>query len=201
MYCILPLPPCMSGASFSTKFFEWFGFVTTMKIMAIFKKPSYIISSLLVSILIFGVGVWLPIRSVASFYVAIQDSFFPLIPLLPKIIILNIPKVTLVLLAITAFLGGVNASLVIYYFRERARKYRESGLGVMGVISGVVGVCCASCGSIVLSSLLGISAAGTVLGVLPLKGLEFSMFAVVVLLGSIYHVSRKIVVPATCRIE
>jgi len=59
-------------------------------------------------------------------------------------------------------------------------------------MSGILGVGCGACGSVILSSIIGLSASWTLIGVLPLHGAEFSMLAVVMLAYSILSLSRKL---------
>jgi len=91
-----------------------------------------------------------------------------------------------------SFLTGVNIALVVYYFRQRAQFFRGSPFGFLGGASVINGIGCSSCGSVILSSFIGLSASWTLIGALPLRGAEFSILAVVLLLYSIFSLSKKL---------
>lgn len=100
-----------------------------------------------------------------------------------------------------AILIGLNITLLIYYFRKRLALERAAGTSVIGIFLSLVGVGCTSCGSIVLSSVLGFSLSTKVLTALPLRGTEFNLFAILILLTSIFLITQKISGPLTCKIK
>jgi len=63
---------------------------------------------------------------------------------------------------------------------------------LLGAIVGLVGVGCASCGSVILSSVFGFTVAAGILTFLPFKGLEFSFVSLIFLGMSIVWLGRKI---------
>lgn len=75
---------------------------------------------------------------------------------------------------------------------------REMGMSLFGTMLGLVGVGCASCGSVVLSSIFGLGATAGFLALLPLRGLEFSFISIILLIVSITLVSKKIIDPVVC---
>lgn len=99
-----------------------------------------------------------------------------------------------------ALLFGLNAALIAQYMRRQVRLNRAAGASAVGVLVGLLGVGCAACGSVLLSSLLGLGAAIAAIGWLPLHGLEFTWLGIVLILGSIFSVSKKIVDPEACAI-
>ena len=74
-------------------------------------------------------------------------------------------------------------------------------MGLGGIIAGFIGVGCAACGSVILSSIFGIGATAGFIGFLPLKGQEFSLLAVGILGFSNFMISKKILDPAICKID
>ncbi len=92
---------------------------------------------------------------------------------------------------ILAFLFGINLALVIYRFKEIKKYNNESGTGIFTTIISLFGAGCPVC-SFTLVSLL-IPAFGTTfsLAILPLKGLEIQLIGIVVLLISIYILTKK----------
>ncbi len=88
----------------------------------------------------------------------------------------------LVTLAVS-LLSGANISLIIGSLRKsHALQRGGTTMGALGVISGILGVGCSSCGSVILVSAAGISS--SLLGILPLKGLELSILSVILLVVS-----------------
>ena len=81
------------------------------------------------------------------------------------------------------------------------RKMNNQIKGVIGIIVGFLGVGCASCGSLILSSIFGLSVTASFIGFLPFKGLELGILGIVILLISIYLVAKKIQDPLMCKIN
>ena len=94
-----------------------------------------------------------------------------------------------------SLLAGLNTALFIYYLKEQRLIWKSGGVGFLGMVSGLLGVGCASCGSIFLS-LLGFSGA---VAVLPFHGQEFNFLAIGLLSFSLYESSKKII-SKTCNI-
>lgn len=93
-------------------------------------------------------------------------------------------------LTATAALVGVDVALVAYHLREHRLSIRDGSGGVTGVVLGTLGAGCAACGSAVLAGLLSLFGAGGALALLPLDGLEFALFAIAVLVLSIYWLAE-----------
>lgn len=100
-------------------------------------------------------------------------------------------------LAIAA-LFGVNTALVVFFLRHRrtlpAKKEMAAGLG--GIASGAFGVGCAACGSFLLSAALSFFGAGSAIALLPLRGGEFGILSVLLLLVSLALLSKSIAASA-----
>ena len=96
---------------------------------------------------------------------------------------------------------GINITLLVYYMKRTFALQKEIGTSALGMVAGFLGVGCASCGSALLSSFIGLSAATGFIGILPLKGLEFSLLSIVIISISIYVVARNIQVPPACRVK
>jgi hypothetical protein len=94
------------------------------------------------------------------------------------------------LLLVVAALTGVDIGLATYHFREHGLDLQQGGAGVAGVVLGALGAGCAACGSAVLLGLLSLLGVSTSLLFLPLDGLEFALFALVVLTLSIYWLAE-----------
>lgn len=99
-----------------------------------------------------------------------------------------------------SLLAGISISLLVYYTAKHLRLNLESGMSLTGVILSFIGVGCASCGSVFLSSIIGFSATAAFIGFLPLNGKEIGLVSLALLLWSIYIVSKKIQKPLVCEI-
>lgn len=104
------------------------------------------------------------------------------------------------LVAAVAMLFGWNVGLLAHRLKDKIREERAAGAGLAGMLIGLFGVGCAACGSVLLTTLFGAGAAAAVVGALPFNGVEFGVVGVAVILGSIHHVSKKIVDPDACAI-
>lgn len=100
-----------------------------------------------------------------------------------------------------AALFGINFAMVVYFLkRTRARLARQDvAAGFGGVASGALGIGCAACGSFILSTTLSSLGAASALAILPLRGGEFGILSVVLLLVSLALISKKIAAPLICK--
>ncbi|MBI5622011.1 hypothetical protein HY933_04070 [Candidatus Falkowbacteria bacterium] len=107
----------------------------------------------------------------------------------------QLTRPSLVLAVVIAVLVGLNGASLVYQIRQRLFLVAGAGGSVIGVLFSLVGIGCASCGSVILSALFGIGAATVLIGWLPLAGLEFSAVSVALLCLSLYwsagHLSRS----------
>lgn len=113
----------------------------------------------------------------------------------------NFTPLSRTLTIISATLTGVQMSLLIYYLRQSARIQAEMGVSLAGVATSLLGVGCASCGSVVLTSLIGFGSATTVMGILPFRGQEFGFVGIAILLIAINYTIKKINQPFTCVVK
>ena len=101
-----------------------------------------------------------------------------------------------------AILFAINVTLLVFYIRRQRSMFKGVGhisvAGIGGLIAGFLGIGCAACGTFVLTSLLALIGAGSILTLLPLKGQEFGILAVVLLVYSIYSLIKKINAPLVC---
>lgn len=103
------------------------------------------------------------------------------------------------LTVLTSLLVGINTAILVYYVSLRVRFRQVYGVGAIALIFGILGVGCGACGSVILVSIFGLTVATGITGVLPLKGLEFSLLSIVILIGSILYIARSMQRPLTCK--
>lgn len=163
----------------------------TAAIRFLLHKPSYIILTGVLTVFLFVFYFILNNFSVFTSIVAI--SLDPII--LWKVFVNQVEMVweiagpiSVLAVALVSFLAGLNLSLVI--LRTRATKVfigRTNVFGFFGIFGGAFGAACSACNT-ALIGLLGISGG---LAVFPLRGLEFSLLAIVLIIFSLYYVSKS----------
>ncbi len=171
----------------------------------IFKQPLYLLIASFVALAVFSIALWMPnfaliyevllsdtagVLEKASFVLSLYGS-----------IITNFTIASASYTILIAVLFGVHIALLVFYIRTRRVKNTNAQsvgwLGMSGVISGFLGVGCAACGSLFVSSVLTASGAGVLL-FLPFGGKEFGYFGVGILAYAIYSLSKKIKEPLIC---
>jgi hypothetical protein len=162
----------------------------------VFSRTSYTISAVVVAVFIFSISLWLPNLPLITQIVTEADmSFFGVLLFLFTLlgsVTTSFTVLSASILAITASLIGVYVSLVMYHLRQRGGGRLSFGTGFIGLLSGLIGVGCVACGSLLLTSLLSFGTATAILGFLPLKGMEFSMIGIILLVASIAMIAREI---------
>lgn len=103
-----------------------------------------------------------------------------------------------------AVLFGIDIALLVFYVRRR--QAGSAGLSAEwnslgGLISGVLGVGCAACGSVILTSIFAAFGAGGLLLLLPLHGAEFGLIGILFLLASIFQLAKRINDPLVCSLQ
>jgi len=172
----------------------------------VFRKPVYVVLALLVSASVFVVAVWLPnIRLVAGIVSSPDVPFSSKLELPLSLLGSITTNFTLLSASYTiaiAILFGIYIAMITYFLRRRIKEVGKSGIatGFLGIGSSVLGVGCAACGSFLLTSILSLVGASGALAFLPLGGSEFGIIGVILLVVSIYIMSKQITNPAVCKI-
>lgn len=173
----------------------------------IFSRGRYLTIALCTALLAFVLSVW-----IQNYGLIFEIFTLPTTSLLPKVAILlsllstfgsGVPLFSVVLIVISALLFGVAVALFVYYIREHNGTFYNHGatLGISGVVASIFGVGCAACGTIVLTSLLGIFGAAGLLSLLPFGGSEFGVAGVLVLIWSVLWILKSIAETPRCLIE
>jgi len=173
----------------------------------VFRGFRYILLAGLVALSIFALSTWLP--NIGLVFDIIRSSS---IPFLQKIVIpvqllgsiqTNFSIFSASYTIAIAVLFGVNIAMVAYYLKRRKKFFQKSGAvtGIGGLLSGMLGVGCAACGTFVLAPLLSLVGAGGLIAVLPFAGEEFGILSIGILSSSIFLTARKIQDPLVCEIK
>lgn len=101
-----------------------------------------------------------------------------------------------------AVLSGIVTAMIVHALRQSRMRSARQGLAVGSgaAMSGLLGVGCAACGSLILGVLAPALGAGAALAALPLQGQEFGIASVALLLVSLLLVSEGIAHPTACPI-
>ncbi len=181
-------------------------FMLRMTLQQVFSRKSYIILACTTSFLVFAFSTWLPNfsligRVIASSTATLLDKVSFLFGLLGAIKT-NFTTFSAIYTIIIAVLFGVNVALVAYFFKRRKKLAVQGGVttSFSGLLSGMFGIGCAACGTLVLSPIFSLLGAGGVLALLPFGGQEFGILGVGLLGFSIVLTSKKIQEPAVCTI-
>lgn len=175
-----------------------------LSLKEVFTKPSYILVALIAGFVIFALAVLLP--NLAFLSATFTSSTFTLATKLKLFwtslgaFETNLTFAAQITTAIIAPLAGINIAMLIYYFRKRAAGLKTAGTSVLGIIGSFLGIGCASCGSVILSSLIGIGATAGLVTFLPLHGAEFGILGIVVVAWSTFVVAKKIQAPLVCEV-
>lgn len=173
----------------------------------VFRKPAYALFAITTSAVVFMFAVWLPnISLIVEVMGHSGVPFWQRLGLPVSLLGSIATNFTLLSASYTiaiALLFGVNLALTIYFLRRKLSGVKRGGMatGFMGIASGVLGMGCAACGSLLLTSGLSFVGASGVLAFLPLSGGEFGILGVILLSASIYLTAKQIQNPVVCRIN
>ena len=171
----------------------------------VFNNPKYVALSVAVIIAVIAFAAWLPnlhliTRTMTSSTMTLWQKTNLLTSLLGSLQT-NFTPLSRTVTFISAGLAGMQVSLLIYYLRQTARLQQSMGMSALGVATSMLGVGCASCGSVILTSFIGFGSATAVLGFLPFRGQEFGFLGIGILLFAISLTIRKIDQPFACEVR
>jgi predicted membrane-bound spermidine synthase len=173
----------------------------------VFSQAKYVVLSSAIAGVVFAFAVWLP-----NFKLISKIAFDASISMVEKLnfifslfgsIQTNFTIVSATYTIIIAILFGINISLLVYYIHRRGPAVDGSGasLSLGGLVSGIFGIGCATCGSFILTSLLGLFGAAGSFALLPFGGEECGFLGVGLLIMSTYWTTKNINKSATCPIN
>ncbi len=170
----------------------------------IFGHNSYVIFAGISALFAFSFAVWLPnISLIVDIFSVSSIPFsakFKIIFSLLGGIGTNFSIVSALYTISISVLFGIVIAMLLYSYRKKQGQIGGNLLtmGFGGISSGALGVGCAACGSFVLTSFLSFIGAGGALTLLPLKGGEFGILSVVLLLALVFIISKKNFEPMVC---
>lgn len=178
-------------------------------IKRVFVHPFYLALGIFVAALTLSVLLLLPNQSVL-----VDVLLSPVVGFSTKLSFLvslygslgtNFTLFTAIYTVMIAILLGMNVSL-LWYYAARARKLSKTDrtltfTGVGGFISGLFGIGCAACGTILLTGILNLLGITWLITYLPLHGAEFGVIGVGLLAFTSYAVAKRINDPLLCTVN
>ena len=176
--------------------------MTGVKIITI---PKYLILTIVVGLVVIAFAAWLPnlhliTKTMTSSTMTLWQKTNLLTGLLGSLQT-NFTPLSRVVTFVSAILAGVQISLLVYYLKQTARVQKSLGVSALGMATSMLGVGCASCGSVVLTSLIGFGSTTAILGFLPFRGQEFGFVGIGILLLAINLTVKKINQPYACEVR
>jgi len=176
-----------------------------MTVLKIVTQPKYLTVAITVALMVIAFAAWLPnlhliTKTMTSSTMTLWQKTNLLTGLLGSLQT-NFTPLSRAVTFMSAGLAGVQVSLLIYYLKQTARAAQSMGMSAVGVTASMLGVGCASCGSVVLTSLIGFGSATAVLGFLPFRGQEFGLLGIAILLFAIHVTIKKINDPLVCGVR
>ena len=170
---------------------------------AIYQKPFFILLAVFIFLTTLVFYIWLPnlsfiSQTIFSSYLAPTQKTGILVASLGALNT-NFTTISRLLAVAIALLFGINFSLTVYYLKLKLELARTVTTSLSGLLLGTIGAGCASCGSVILASLLGTTASVSLVSALPLAGNEFGVLSIIILGLSIILLLRKIKEPLFCQ--
>ena len=173
--------------------------------ITVFRDWKYVLLSAVIAAVAFALATWLP--NFGLLYSILKD---PLVPITDKVMLpvnllgsisTNFTALAASYTLVIALLVGVNVALTVYQIRRQRAGFSGSGAatGSLGILSGIFGIGCAACNSLVLMSALGVVGGAGIIPLLPLKGGEFGIIGVVLLGTATYLLAKRIGKPLVCK--
>lgn len=172
----------------------------------VFQKPRYVALAL-VSAVAIGVGIiWLSSGHQLIRFTLTSDIFnwnakLKIIWTSLGLYATNFTLASQIMIVLVALMSGMNIAMLAFYFKRRMVVGSAAGASGFGLLVGTLGVGCSACDSVILSSLIGITAASTLVSVLPLRGAEFGIASIALIGLSTYWIAKKIQSPEMCAIK
>ena len=171
----------------------------------VFARTGYIVLASVLALIAFAFAVLLP--NFELIFGLLNNSSAPFVTKISIVasllggIVTNFSLLSAGYTIAIAVLFGINIAMIVYLTRKRRQLGGKTvSVGVGGVVSGLFGVGCASCGAFLLTAVLSSIGAVGILAYLPLQGGELGLIGVALLAVSLVLISKKITQPLMCKI-
>ncbi len=171
----------------------------------VFREKRYMVAASVIAVVLFILSTWLVnlrliFTILASSEATLSEKMGILVSLTGSIGT-NFTLFSASYTILIALLFGINIAMIIFYMKRNKKLAGQDGMmSLGGLTSGVFGVGCAACGTLVIGPLLAFVGAAGLVSYLPFAGEEFGILAVLMLSFSIYLIAKKISKPAACKV-
>lgn len=166
----------------------------------------YVLLAVSVGLAVLGFAILLPNLGLISLVlvddsVALNDKL-ELLRALFGSIATNFTLLSAMMTIIISVLIGMNVSLMFYILRRQKSTLGGNSvmISALGTTSGLFGVGCAACGSLIFTGLVSTAGGVGLITLLPFRGQEFGVIGVVALSYATYFLVQKINRPVICEI-
>lgn len=170
------------------------------------KNIWYIALALMVSVCVLAVAILLPNTTLLTLLwtsdsTSVLGKFLVTMSLLGSLTT-NFSLLSALTTVSISLLVGVNVALMFYLYRRQKYFLTRGSVATtsVGALFGMFSVGCAACGSIILTSFLGVVGGIGALTYLPLRGQEIGILGVLILGYTTFLLVRTITKPLTCDI-
>lgn len=167
------------------------------RVGTVLRRPRYALIAAVLGILAFTVYALLLNYSLLTTFL-VEGQYALLISLVPRLVtgyVMTTTNVALVLSTLISAAIGINFAMVAYRLSEMASFGRQGASSLGGMALAVVAPACPACATTIFA-FAGLS---STFALLPFKGTEIKVLALLVLLGSTVWIARQID-KDTCRV-
>ncbi|MDY6770622.1 MAG: hypothetical protein SV186_01550 [Candidatus Nanohaloarchaea archaeon] len=160
------------------------------KTASVLKQPRYALLGVVVAGLSFAIYALLLNLSLLSTLVE-AGQYGLALTMVPRLIsgfVMSTTILSLAMLAVTSLMIGLNVSLATFRLLELSSFGKEGAGSVAGMVVAVVAPACPACATTIFA----FAGMTSVFAVLPFKGTELKVLAVLLLAGSAYYTARQI---------
>jgi len=173
----------------------------------VFGRPLLLLLAVAVAATALVLTTWLPNlalvwKIVLSESVSMSDKA-RILAALAGSLVTNFTGLTAAATVVISGLFGANVAAITYLLRQRRSvltSSKSATASLVGLVSGVAGMGCAACGTLVLGPLLSFLGGATLASLLPFAGEEFSLLGIALLATSLVVTLRRIAQPVSCPI-
>ncbi len=172
----------------------------------VFADSKYILVAVTAALGVFILATWLPNlglvwQIVVSSSVSLSDKAQVLVALIGSIGT-NFTVFSALSTVAISVLFGTNLAMMMFVLSLRRQFFGQGGgaTSLGGLASGIFGIGCAACGTLVLGPVISFAGASAIIALLPFGGLEFSMLGMGMLGFSLFLIAKKIRDPLACSV-
>lgn len=160
------------------------------KVADVLRRPRYAVFATVVAVLSFviysillNVGLLSSLIGTGDYVLAVQ-----MVPLLVSGFVKSTTIISLVILAVTVVMIGINLAVAAFRLAELSSFGKEGAGSLGGVALATIAPACPACAT----SIFAVAGLSGVFAVLPFKGTELKILAVLFLAGSVLYTARQI---------